>query len=313
MRRRRLPLTGLALAAAVPLGCAGVWDTLTSRRFREHPIETTRRLIVPEDPLAVLRADPPREPDEVAAALRRLKEPIRHGGTAEDQDAALDLLARLATTDPSPVLRLEAIGALGRFRDPRATGILIAAYQQAHGRRDGEPPTRPIPDPGVILAGASAGRLPTRGESGRFPITGPTGFPPEWVRAIRCRAAETLGRTHHPEAARFLATVAGGAGPDTAAEGSEDRDVRLAAVRGLAHCRQPEAVVALVRVLQAEAGSPDAALLGRAHEGLVRLTGHRLPPDPQAWNDVVQAGVEIAPEPGWFERVIEQALFWQKP
>ena len=311
-RSRLLPTAALALAVLVPTGCAATWDTLTSRRFREHPFQTTWNLLAPEDPVVVLRSDPPRDPDEQAAALRRLKEPLRNGGTADDQEAILDVLARAATTDPSPVLRMEAITALGRFTDPRAAGILIAAYQSAHGRREGEPATRPVPEPGVIPAGGRAGRASNSGLTDRFPITGPTGFPPEWVRAIRCRAAESLGNTNRPEAAKFLATVAGGSDPDTVAEGHEDRDVRLAAIRGLARCRQPEAVVALAQVLQNQAASKDTAAIGRAHEGLVRLTGKRLPPDPQAWREVVQAGVVVVPEPSWFEKVIDQAIFWER-
>ena len=47
----------------------------------------------------------------------------------------VDYLARTAESDPSPVLRMEAINALGRFEDPRVPGILIAAYRHAHGRK----------------------------------------------------------------------------------------------------------------------------------------------------------------------------------
>jgi hypothetical protein len=210
---------------------------------------------------------------------------------------------------------MEAIGALGRFHDPRAAGILMTAYQNAHGRRETEPvPPKPPGDPGVVPAtGLSAGRPPTRAMgTERFPITGPTGYPQEWVTAIRCRAAEALGRTNRPEAARFLAAVAGGAGSDISVEGGEERDVRLAAIRGLGRCRQPESVDALARVLSAEAGNNDTALVGRTHEGLVRLTGKKLPPDPQQWGEVVQAGVVIAPEPGWWQNAIDQAAAWMK-
>ena len=50
---------------------------------------------------------------------------------------------------------------------------------------------------------------------------------------------------------------------------------------------------------------------GRAR-GLVRLTGKNLPPDPQKWNEVVQAGVTIAPEPTWVENAIHNAAFWEQ-
>src|SRR5436853_1666446 len=104
-------------------------DTLTSRKFRKDPWNTTVHLIQPEDPLVVLRADPPRDGDERAKAMRRLKEPIETGGTQPDQDEVVELLARTATSDPSPLLRLAAIDALSRFRDPRAAGVLMYAYQ----------------------------------------------------------------------------------------------------------------------------------------------------------------------------------------
>jgi hypothetical protein len=310
----RIPfIAGFAVASLGLTGCAGTWDTLTSRRFREHPWQTAQKMVVPENPVAVLLADPPRDGDERAAAMRRLKEPIRHGGAPETQDAVLAVLQRAATADPSPVLRMEAIAALGKFQDPQAANILMTAYQNAHGRRPDEPAPPKITDEGkVVPAGLSAGRSPTSGLLERFSTaTGPTGFPPEWVTAIRCRAAESLGRTNRPEAAKFLAVVAGGSG-DVAIEGGEERDIRLAALRGLGHCRQPESVVALTQVLAAEAEKKDTAILGRTHEGLVHLTGKKLPPDPHAWGEVVQAGVVIAPEPAWWESAIENAAFWTR-
>ena len=42
---------------------------------------------------------------------------------------------------------------------------------------------------------------------------------------------------------------------------------------------------------------------------IVHLTGKHLPPDPQKWDAVVQAGVTIAPEPTW----VQQAVDWVKP
>ncbi len=311
---RSLLLTGLALAPLALTGCAGTWDTLTSRRFREQPLTSMQRMIVPEDPVDVLLTDPRREGDELAAAMRRLKEPIRDNRPQQDQDAIIELLGRTAANDPSPILRMEAIGALGRFEDVRANQLLVLAYQNAHGRKNTEPvPQKPTSDSGVIQAGTSAGRAPTRPNSSeRFPITGPTGFPPEWVSSIRCRAAESLGRTGRPEAAKFLAAVAGGSGSDIHVEGSEDREVRLAAIRALGQCRQPESVAALAQVLKSEADKHDTAVMGRTHEGLVRLTGKRLPPDPQQWGEVIQAGVVLAPEPTWWDKTVEQASYLVK-
>ena len=300
---RLLPIAGLTAALGLA-GCAGTWDTVTSRTFRDKPFGTMKRLYVPEDPVLVLTADPPRSGNERAAAMQRLKEPAKDNRSREAQDATIDVLARAATADLSPVLRLSAVEALGRYEDPRAAGILIAAYGQAHGRPQGTKP--PVPD--VVQAGAvrAADRMLI---TDRMTLAGPTGFPNDTVAAIRCRVLESLGRTNRPEAVHFLAHVATAGGTADAPEGAEDRDVKLAAVRGLAKCRQPEAVVALAQVMTKEEGK-DGAIVGRAHDGLVRLTGKRLPAEPARWNEVVQAGnIQIAPEPTW----VEQAVGWIVP
>ena len=69
------PIAGLAVLLGLT-GCAGTWDTLTSRSMRSSPWETTKKMWSPEDPVAVLLADPPRHGNERALAMRRLKEPI---------------------------------------------------------------------------------------------------------------------------------------------------------------------------------------------------------------------------------------------
>ena len=289
-----------AVAAPIGLsGCAGTWDAVSSRKFRKKPFDTTYRMISPEDAMVVLRANPPREGDERAAAMRRLKEPLAAGRGQQDQDEIVEMLGRTATADASPVLRIAAIEALGRFTDPRSPGILQIAYLKAHGRAEGV--ADPVsPESGIQLAGA--GRMPSR--SSLVPLSGPVGFSPEVVEAIRCHTMVALGRTNHPDAVPFLSAVAAGPGAANAPEGCDDREVRLAAVRGLSTCRHPESVAALSRVLASERGK-DTALTGRAHDGLVTLTGKRLPADPQKWNDVVQAGATIAPEPSWVENAFE--------
>jgi hypothetical protein len=304
---RVLPIA-LAVASLGLTGCAGTWDTLTSRKFRQDPWHSTDRMINPEDPVQVLLSDPPRDGDERARAMRRLKEPLQDNRTQQEQDQIMDVLARAATADPSPVLRLAAIEALGRFDDLRAAGILQIAYQNAHGRPPGS--TAPVLDRGVIPAGGARIGRGTTAE--RFPLSGPTGYPPDTVAAIRCRAAEALGRTNKPEAVRFLYSVAAGSKSDAAPEGADDPEVRQAAVRGLGRCRQPEAVYALAQVLAAESGK-DHVMVAWAHDGLMRLTGKRLPPDPQQWDAVVQAGVVIAPEPGPVESAVQHAIGWVKP
>jgi HEAT repeat protein len=226
----------------------------------------------------------------------------------------MDVLARAATSDSSPVLRFAAIEALGRFEDARVTAILMSAYQTADGLTDAERALPKAPERSAIIqvGGASAGRAPTRaGLDPSAPLKGPVGYAPDTVSALRCRCLESLGRTHKSEAAQFLASVAGAAGPDIVPPGSDDVEVQQAAVRGLSNCRQPEAVVALAEVLKQQAGK-DIILARQSHAGLVKLTGKQLPPDPEKWNEVVQAGVVIAPEPTWIESAIQTAAFWEK-
>jgi HEAT repeat protein len=289
-----------------------MWDAVTSRQFRDAPFKTVGKVISPEDPLVVLRADPPRSGDERAKAMHRLKEPIRNKGTQQDQDQIVELLGRAATADPSPVLRFAAIEALGRFEDERAIAVLLTAYQKADGRPEAAPaPPKPAAAGVIPVGGLSAGRAPTRGGIEALSLTGPVGYAPDTVATLRCRCLESLGNTNKLEAARFLSAVAGSSGPDVVPEGSDAPEVRQAAVRGLGKCRQPEAVVALATVLSNESGK-DPALVRGAHQGLVHLTGKKLPPDPQKWGEVVQAGVTIAPEPTWVENAIQTATFWEK-
>jgi hypothetical protein len=306
----------IAVASLLPAGCHGtMWDAVTSRRFRDEPFKTVGHVMVPEDPMVVLRADPPRTGDEIAKALHRLKEPIRNKGTQEDQDQIIELLSRAATSDNSPVMRYAAISALGRFEDPRATGILVTAYQKADGPK--VLPQGPSPGSVVQIGGTSAGRSPTKVGIGQWDVrTGPTGFAPDTVAALRCGCLEGLGHAGSAEAAQFLAAVAGAGGPDVAPLGSDDPEVQQAAVRGLARCRQPDAVVALAYVLNDQASKPlteqSLAMSRSAHQGLVRLTGKKLPANPEKWNEVVQAGVTLAPEPNWVENAIQNAAFWDK-
>lgn len=304
-RNRIRYAAGVAVACSLGLtGCANTWDAVTSRKFREAPFGTMKRVVSPEDPVHVLRTNP--DGDDRAKAMHRLKEPLANGGTQEDQDQIVEVLAQAAVHDPSPVLRVAAVTALGRFDDPRAPGIIIAAYNNAHGRTE---PAAPAEPNSVVPAGLGARpRVPTTAE--RMMLTGPTGFTTDTVVAIRGKALEALGRTRKPESARFLAQVAVATDPAKAPDGATEREIRLAAVRGLGISRQPEAVQALAAVMARESNpNGDGALVGTAHDGLVRLTGKKLPADPQKWNEVVQTGVTIAPEPN----AIEQALGWFTP
>lgn len=305
---RRLVLTGLIGVTGVCgglAGCASSWDTMTSKSFKEKPFH--HMFGKKDDPLTVLRVNQDGGGDVRAKAMRQLKEPLKSGGSQEDQDEVVDhILGPAATSDPSPVIRAAAIDALGRFDDPRVPKLLIAAYHQATGRSAAAPAA--APEPAVTLTGHSPERLAGQdvraggggrkpGEPDRLGLAGPSGFPADVVTMLRTRSLTGLARAGSPDAVQFVGGVA------TGAEDDADRDVRLAAVRALGGVRQKESVVALAKVLSAEK-SRDIGLASRAHEGLVSLTGKSLPAEPEKWDEVVQAGAEVAPEPTGVQRAI---------
>ncbi|MCZ2343917.1 MAG: HEAT repeat domain-containing protein [Bacteroidales bacterium] len=267
-------------------GCASNWEAATSRDFKEHPFQSLFGKT--PDPLHVLRTSP--EGYARAKAMKRLEEPLRSGGTQEDQDEVVDhILGPAATSDPSPVVRAAAIDALSRFEDERATRYLIAAYHQADGgARDAVLPTTTSPIQQVGLNTKSLSKTSSLADG--LGLHGPSGFPNEVTASLRSKVIVGLARKVQPETVRFLTAVATGA--DASTPGAADRDCRMAAVRALGTMKTKESVIALNTVLASEK-SKDVALAGRAHEGLVQLTGKDVPPDPEEWSKIVQAGFEL--------------------
>ncbi len=305
---RVLPIAGWAAVCLGLTGCGQVWDTVSSRKFRDNPYTAVKAELSPADPIAVLRASP--DGGERAKAMRRLKEPVRDGRSQAEQDEVMEVLNQAATADPSPLVRMSAVEALGRFQDPRAPGVLVTAFRRADGRPEGS--TSPAPaDPGVTQVGAAPKGM-HRDLFDKLSLTGPSGFAPETAAAIRCRALEALGKTGSPDGIAFLSQVAGGKRPDAGVDGTSDREVRLAAVRGLGYVRHPDAVAALARVMTAETGK-DTAVAGRAHDGLVKLTGRRMPADPVQWNDYLATGATVAPEPTIVDRATDKVAAWFGP
>lgn len=259
-------------------GCAGTYDLISSQRFKERPFHT---LFVSEDPMQVLETVP--DGDERVRAMRRLKEPRENGGTAAQQDRAIAILQEAATLDKRPLVRLAALEALGRFHDPRVGPILVAAYHNA-----GQ--TQPNPDAAAGSDVAAAAAL-----SGVK--TAVSNFTPDTIKQIQCLSLESLGEHKNPESLRLLVQVASApteSKPKPAGEiqpvglyGTEigtgiDRiDIRLAAIRALGNYEgDPTAIRALVNVLVVE---KDVAVIGRAHDSLVNITGQDLPPEGPAW------------------------------
>lgn len=286
---RRLLILVVVLAVACQLGCAGTWDVVSSRKFREDPFRT---MFTSEDPITVLRNKV--DGNERANAMQRLKEPAKNGKSPQEQDEALQILWTAATTDPSPLVRVAGIDALGRFEDPRTIALLKDAYDKAGGV-----PTDPAKQP-------AAADLQQAANIESMIMLAPTGFEPSFVTMLRSRTATALAAKPSPEAVAFLAKVAT-TEPSANVDQQLDRDVRAAAVRGLGQMRSKESVTALASVLKQEAGR-DVVLAQTAHEGLKELTGKDLPADPDQWSQVVQAGVPVAPKPAG---LIEQ-MGWKK-
>lgn len=284
----RLILSGAAIAALGLGGCAGTYDMVTSQRFKERPFHT---LFTSEDPVYVL--ENVQEGDDRVRAMKNLREPKEHGGSTADQDKVIAILQVTATTDKRPLCRLAAVGALSRFKDPRAGTILITAYQNAPY----DSPTAPGAAPEITATASFAG------------IKGAiSSFTPETVTGIQCLVLQSLGEQRGPDSLNLLIRVAAATtektlpkpgeveaagasvGLDAAFRSSEADpiDVRLAAIRSLGNYkRDPAAAQTLIAVLRVE---KDVAVRGRANESLCKITDQDFPPDANAWSAWMEKG-----------------------
>jgi len=249
-------LGGLAGAAVTGLslcGCANFWDDVTSHDF------TVKGMFQPApNPLVVLRDS--NDGDKRAKALLALREPRQHGGSAQDQDAVLQILATAASNERQPLCRLAAIESLGHFQDPRAVKALEDAFYNA----------------GNFAKLARAGTDPAD------TFYSAPGIPPEMPVRIQCQALVALGETGNPAAVQLLTRVVREPHGEGAAQDRQQAlDVRMAAARALGRFNQPQATEALVSVLQ---NDRDVALRQRANASLQAATGKKLPADAKAWN-----------------------------
>jgi hypothetical protein len=186
--------------------------------------------------------------DKRAKALRALKEPKESGGDDKEQEVVLKILETAATEERQALCRLAAIQKLGEMKDPRAAPILVKAFYAAKASKQ---------------------------------------FPPETVNVIECQALTALGQTKSPEAVELLVLVV--REPPVAIDAAQEEkqhalDRRTAAARALGNYSHYQATEALVQVLKNE---KDVALRGRAHDSLQLATGKKLPPDPNAWEDLL--------------------------
>jgi hypothetical protein len=115
-----------------------------------------------------------------------------------------------------------------------------------------------------------------------------TTFPADTATMVQCRALASLGATKNPAAVDLLVRVARAPEPALDVpeqEKQQERDRRIAAARALGNFSHYQAAEALVYILKT---NKDVALRDRAHESLVKATGKDLPPDPKAWDNVLQ-------------------------
>ncbi len=238
MRATVWSAAGVGFCAIGLTGCAGFWEELTSRERdwnyvtgigKPHPLTVVER-----------STDGARR----AEALGLLKEPILNGGTQQDQDAYLNILGTAAQSDPLPLCRLQAIRALGKFKDPRAARRLEEVYRQRN----------------------------------MHPIT-----MPDQIAMIRKEALVALEQTGDKDARHLLVAVARQPGPSLESnltDRQQTQDEKLIAIRALGKYRDAETVEALKFVMRTE---KDIALRHRTLDSLEQATGMKWPSQREAW------------------------------
>lgn len=241
--RGRAMLVWCALSCAGLSGCANFWDDLMVR----EPIGKKWDHLLGRypDPLETLRSST--DGDERARALGALREPLRNGGTAEEQDQALTILATAAKSERHAVCRMAAIRTLRDYQDPRAVKALEDAYYNA---------------------GAFEPVQATYIKCQALDALGTTTNPSAVDHAV-----EVLVRVLKEP------PVAADAGE---AEKDQGLDVRKAAAKALGRFKQASATESLLVVLRTET---DPGLRGRAALSLREVTGKEIGPDAQAWAD----------------------------
>ncbi len=202
--RRLGQLLGTALAGLSLSGCAGFWDEVTSNNFQFS------HLFQKPNPFVVLEQS--NDGNERAQALRALHEPRENGGTEQDQEYVLKILATAATRDRQFLCRVAAIEALGRFKDPRVVDPLSEAFYSS---------------------GSFAPDLALRIQTQAIHALG----------QVRQDKAEQF-------LIRLVKEKPRGEGSDQ--DRQQIMDVRLAAIRALGHYEDAAAVQALQSVVQGE-------------------------------------------------------------
>jgi hypothetical protein len=279
MRRSLLTVASAALIGPLLGGCANTLEDITSHRYRDKlwdsPFHT---LFSSDDPMYVLRNA--KEADDRAKAMLVVKEPKARKGSDADQEELIAILEKSATSDMHSVCRINAIEALSRFQDPRASRILLAAYHNAGN----ESPAGidPVQGHGVVQAVRKT----------RTFEPAPS-FSQDQVGTIQCRALESLGKKQSPDALELLCEIAStpikmpARATDLDALTQENSaleqfDLRLAAIRALGNYKgNQRAAQVLYRIAATE--KKDVAPRDRAYLCLVQVTDKDYPWDSPEW------------------------------
>lgn len=126
---------------------------------------------------------------------------------------------------------------------------------------------------------------------------------------IKQQALTSLGETGSPAARDLLLRVARAAAEEK--DSFEHRltlDERIAAVRALAHFRDPTVARELLPILRNE---KDVALRKRTHQTLQLVTGKNLPDDPEQWEQVIYETPADGPSQTPSVNPIRRLFNWQ--
>lgn len=258
---------GIGCILLASAGCAATWDEITSRERDFAYITGWGK----PNPLVVIRDS--NDGARRAEAITELREPLRHGGNAQDQEAYLNILNKIAKEDREPICRLAAIRALGKFKDPRAARTLEEVYHE--------------------------GSVPATPDNLRV-----VRFNQDINSMIRKEALVGLEAIHDPESRHLLIRVARQPGPAVSADTvdrQQTQDEKVVAIRALKHYRQQESIDALVHVLKSE---KDVALRDCALNSLEDVTGKKWPADRETWlREDVRPQPSMAGESSVIQRV----------
>lgn len=115
-----LLLLSAFLGSSALVGCKGFW---------EDQKEIMNDFYYKPDPLSVVKST--HSSDRKAKFLAQLQNPSQRGGNPQQQEEVYKVLFEIATKDPAPICRLQAIRKLGEFKDPRAVEALQIAFDNA--------------------------------------------------------------------------------------------------------------------------------------------------------------------------------------